>query len=104
MAALSRATRRIIVAHLVERGMNPAVIAAELRVSRDTVRRDIAEAPSPEREPAALPAPGLLLAEDPQLRRNLAVLAAAHRAPAEDVVRGLIHRAAERVRRDWERP
>lgn len=86
--------------------MNPADIAAELGVSRDTVRRDMdagvsSETPT-EAEPAAPPAPGLLLAEDPQLRRNLAVIAAAHRAPAEDIVRGFIDQHAEAIRARWQ--
>lgn len=102
MAAMSRATRRIIVVHLTERGMNPAEIASELEVSRDTVRRDLADAPQPtpaESTPVAAPdAPGLHLAEDAQLRKDLNILAASYKAPAEVVARDLLHHEAEIIR------
>jgi transposase len=92
---MSRATRRIVVAHLVQRGMSPADIAAELGVSRDTVRRDIADAPAPEPAPAApveaAPAAGLLLPESAQMRQNVNVLSAAYKARPEDVARFAIH-------------
>jgi hypothetical protein len=102
---MSRATRRIVVAHLTDCGMNPADVASELGVSADTVRRDLAAAPAREPEPAAPdaapPAHVLLLPDDPQLRRNLTVLATAHRASAEEAVRGIIDRAADHVRHRW---
>ncbi|MEU2895233.1 helix-turn-helix domain-containing protein [Streptomyces sp. NPDC006967] len=102
MAALSRATRRIVVAHLTDRGMSPAEIAAELGVSTDTVRRDLRDgappAPSGEDEPAAPVAPGLLLPDEPQLRRNLAVLTDAYGARPEDAARFAIRQAARHVR------
>ncbi|GAA0657147.1 hypothetical protein GCM10009535_40200 [Streptomyces thermocarboxydovorans] len=102
MAALSRATRRIVVAHLTERGMSPAEIAAELGVSRDTVRRDLTETPPPAPAPEPVPAPpvaaGLLLPDEPQLRRNLEILTAAYKARPEDAARFAIHQAARHVR------
>ncbi|MFD7064410.1 helix-turn-helix domain-containing protein [Streptomyces sp. NPDC059906] len=105
MAAMSRATRRIVVTHLTDRGMSPAEIAAELGVSRDTVRRDLADAPPPapvaEPEPAAPVAAGLLLPDGVQLQRNLAVLTAAYKARPEDAARFAIHQAAQSVRRHW---
>ncbi|WP_369222455.1 winged helix-turn-helix domain-containing protein [Streptomyces sp. R39] len=44
MAAMSRATRRIIVMHLMRNRMSIQEIASELGVSPDTVRRDAAAA------------------------------------------------------------
>ncbi|WP_405645880.1 helix-turn-helix domain-containing protein [Streptomyces sp. NBC_00019] len=103
---MSRETRRIVVAHLTDRGMNPADIAAELDVSADTVRRDLREqppsAPAPEPEPAAPVAAGLLLPESTQLRQNLNLLAAAYNGLPEDVARFAIHQAAQAVRRRWQ--
>ncbi len=102
MAAMSRATRRLVVAHLTEHGMSPADIAAELGVSRDTVRRDLTEtppaAPAPKPEPAPPVAAGLLLPDEPQLLRNLAVLTDAYGARPEDAARFAIHQAARHVR------
>ena len=102
MAAMSRATRRIVVAHLTEHGMNPAEIASELEVSADTVRRDIREAPPADRGDiptvAAPPAPGLLLPESTQLRQDLNLLAAAFKAQPEDAARFAIHQLARHVR------
>jgi DNA-binding transcriptional ArsR family regulator len=106
MAAMSRATRRIIVAHLTDRGMTPSEIADELGVSGDTVRRDLREvpppAPAPEPEFAAPVAAGLLLPESTQLRQNLNLLAAAYKAQPEDVARLAIHQAAQAVRVRWQ--
>ncbi|MDV9168757.1 hypothetical protein R6V09_01185 [Streptomyces sp. W16] len=103
MTAMSRATRRIVVAHLTEHGMNPVDIAAELEVSADTVRRDIRETPpavvTETVTVAAPPAPGLLLPESTQLRQDLNLLAASYRAQREDVARFAIHVAAEAIRR-----
>jgi AraC-like DNA-binding protein len=100
---MSRATRRIVVAHLTEHGMNPAQIAAELHVSRDTVRRDLDAtgefSPVPETESAEPPAPCLLLTETTQLRQDLNLLAAAFRAQREDAACFGIHVAAEGIRR-----
>ncbi|MEV8065274.1 helix-turn-helix domain-containing protein [Streptomyces sp. NPDC085995] len=103
---MSRATRRIIVAHLSDRGMSPAEIAAELGVSRDTVRRDLADAPppapAPEPEPAPPVAAGLLLPDGVKLRADLDVLTAAYKAARpEDAARFAIHQAAAGVRRYW---
>ncbi|MFC8866371.1 helix-turn-helix domain-containing protein [Streptomyces sp. NPDC057148] len=105
MTALSRATRRVIVAHLTDRGMSPAEIASELGVSRDTVRRDLTEvpppAPAPEPEPAPLVAVGLRLPDGVQLRQDVNILAAEFRARPEDVARFAIHQAAQAVRKRW---
>ncbi|WP_158824635.1 helix-turn-helix domain-containing protein [Streptomyces sp. NRRL F-5527] len=103
MAAMSRATRRIVVAHLTERRMSAQEIASELGVSVDTVRRDQREgappAPAPEPEPAAPAAAGLLLPDGKQLRQDLKVLTAAYKAQPEDVARFAIHQAARIVQR-----
>ena len=103
MAAMSRATRRLVVAHLTEHGMNPVDIASELEVSADTVRRDIREAPPATVTQtdivAAAPAPGLLLPESTQLRQDLNLLAASYKAQREDVAKFAIHVAAEGIRR-----
>ncbi|MGA5339014.1 helix-turn-helix domain-containing protein [Streptomyces griseoincarnatus] len=100
---MSRATRRIVVAHLTERSMTPQEIASELGVSVDTVRRDQREgappAPAPEPEPAAPAAAGLLLPDGLQLRLDLGVLTAAYKAQPEDVARFAIHQAARIVQR-----
>ncbi|MFD8027834.1 hypothetical protein ACFV3F_03590 [Streptomyces sp. NPDC059717] len=105
MAAMSRATRQIVVAHLTSRGMAPQQIASELGVSRDTVRRDMdaapPEPPADAAPPATPDAPGLQLPDDPHLRQDLNLLAAQRQAPAEDVVRELISNAAEAVRTRW---
>jgi transposase len=106
VSAISRGTRRIVVAHLTDHGMTPAEIAAELGVSDDTVRRDIREwtppAPVVEPEDAAAPAPGLLLPESTQLRQDLNILATAFRAQPEDAARFAIHQLAEQVRTRWQ--
>lgn len=102
MAALSRATRRVIVAHLTDRGMSPQEIAAELAVSADTVRRDLRDgappAPAVADEPAAPVASGLLLPDGVQLRQDLNVLTAAYGARPEDAARFAVHQAARHVR------
>jgi DNA-binding FadR family transcriptional regulator len=106
VSSLSRDTRRIVVAHLTDRGMTPAAIAAELGVSRDTVRRDMEICIAPQAtqtEPvAALPAPGLLLAESTQLRQDLNVLTTAFKAQPEDAARLAIHQLARHVRARWQ--
>lgn len=152
MAALSRATRRIIVMHLLRDGMSVPEIAAELGVSRDTVRRDAQQdAPAahqvmrPDADPVAPQvarhepsaagqsdrpqdaedapdahqalrpvahqvapqdadllmrpdASRLLVPMTAQLRADLAVLTAAHRALPGDVTRFAVHQAAQAVR------
>ncbi|MEV6546410.1 hypothetical protein [Streptomyces sp. NPDC051665] len=106
MTALSRATRRIVVAHLTDRGMNPAEIAGELEVSADTVRRDLREAPpatvAQTATVAASPAAGLLLPESTQLRQDLNILTTAFRAQPEDAARFAIHQLAAQVRARWQ--
>lgn len=103
MAAMSRATRQIVVAHLTDRGMNPAQIASELAVSVDTVRRDLRDAtPATTAETSAVAAPpaaGLLLPETPQTTRDLTTLAAHFKAQRKDVARFAIHFVAQDVRR-----
>ncbi|MGW0630157.1 helix-turn-helix domain-containing protein [Streptomyces sp. NPDC002758] len=102
---MSVGTRRILVAHLAERGMTVAAVAAELDVSRETVRRDLHNPPpaaEPETPPdVAPPAPGLVLPESTQLRQDLNLLAASYKGQPEDITRFLIHRAAEAVRARW---
>ncbi|MFF3874291.1 helix-turn-helix domain-containing protein [Streptomyces sp. NPDC001978] len=102
---MSRATRRIVVAHLAERGMSMPQIASELGISRDTVRRDLdasTAVTTVDAAPAAAPpAPGLLLPESTQLRQDLNLLAASYKGQPEDITRFLIHRAAEAVRARW---
>ncbi|MFE0727052.1 helix-turn-helix domain-containing protein [Streptomyces antibioticus] len=104
---MSRATRRIVAAHLATLGMSPAEIAGELGVSRDTVRRDLADAPPSatpvELEPAPPVAAGLLLPDGASLRQDLNLLTAAYRAARpEDAARFAIHQAATNVRRAWQ--
>lgn len=102
MAAMSRETRRIVVAHLTDRGMNPADIADELGVSRETVRRDLHSVETPNRgDTPTVETPdvaGLLLPESTQLRQDLNLLAASYKAQREDVARFAIHQAAEAIR------
>ncbi|MFD3929704.1 winged helix-turn-helix domain-containing protein [Streptomyces sp. NPDC058614] len=97
--ALSRATRRIIVRHLTDRSMTPADIAAELGISPDTVRRDLAATPEPAPAAAPPPAAGLLLPESTQLRDDVDLLAAAFKAQPEDAARFAIHQLAQHMRR-----
>ncbi|MFD1659989.1 helix-turn-helix domain-containing protein [Streptomyces caeni] len=109
MAAMSREVRRIVVAHLTERGMDPAKIASELGVSRETVRRDLHNPPPP--APAAAgsdvaDAEDLVLRLDEPLRESLAVLRAVCNGPdtvAQHVAaaRAAIHATADTIR---ERP
>lgn len=104
--SMSRSTRQIIVAHLTDRGMNPADIASELGVSKETVRRDLLNTPQAESpEPVSDVAPnvaadkaGLVLPDDPQLGPDLRLLAASYRGSAEDVVRHLLRCEAEAIR------
>lgn len=106
MSSLSRDTRRIIVAHLTDRGMIPAEIASELGVSRDTVRRDMeicVAQQATQTEPAAVPpAPGLLLPDSPQLRQDLNVLTTAFKAQPEDAARFAVSQLARHVRARWQ--
>ncbi|EPD62400.1 helix-turn-helix domain-containing protein [Streptomyces sp. HGB0020] len=84
MTAMSRATRQIVVAHLAARGMTQQKIADELRISRDTVRRDVAEAPAAAADPAtpdAADVATLVLPLDEPLRQALTVLRSVHDGP-----------------------
>lgn len=102
MAGMSRATRGLIVACLIGRGMNPAEIASELGVSRETVRRDLHNPPpTGDVDEVADVAPGeegLRLPVDAQLGQDLRLLAASYKAPPESVVRTLLSREAEAIR------
>ena len=102
MSTLSRATRQLVVAHLSGRGMNPQEIAAELGVSRETVRRDLHNA-----EPAASTGAGtdvaagvLVLCLDEPLRVALAVLRGRLGAPDTVVQNVAAARAAIRATAD----
>jgi Zn-dependent peptidase ImmA (M78 family) len=87
--------RRDRVRQLHDDGRSLRDIAAELGVSKDTVRRDLyALKKATQAAPAAL-----LLAVDGQLRKDLNLLTVSYRAPAEDVARYLLHEAAEEIRR-----
>ncbi|KUN95430.1 helix-turn-helix domain-containing protein [Streptomyces caeruleatus] len=109
MAAMSREVRRIVVAHLTERRMDPAQIAAELGVSRETVRRDLLNPPPP--APAAAgpdvaDGEDLVLRLDEPLRESLTVLREVCSGPdtvAQRVAaaRAAIHATADSIR---ERP
>ncbi|MFJ4829869.1 DeoR family transcriptional regulator [Streptomyces sp. NPDC088747] len=110
---MSRATRLIVVAHLTERHMTVPEIAAELGVSKETVRRDLHNPPpaaEPETPPnvapdeppvSADPRPGpegVTLPPSEQLGKDLRLLAASYKGQPEDIARLLIHQAAEAVR------
>ncbi|MFD0457871.1 DeoR family transcriptional regulator [Streptomyces violaceoruber] len=71
-------------------------IAAEVGVSKDTVRRDLAALETPADEDSEQQ---MLLAVDGQLRRDLNLLAASYRLTREDVARLVLHEAAEEIRR-----
>ncbi|MEU7962383.1 winged helix-turn-helix domain-containing protein [Streptomyces sp. NPDC049097] len=103
MAAMSRATRRAIVAHLTERGMSQADIATELGISRDTVRRDISEAPPAPASDAAPDAPAadtLVLRLDEPLRQALAVLRSVQGGADTEAQNVAVVRAAVRATAD----
>ncbi|WP_432162330.1 DeoR family transcriptional regulator [Streptomyces tendae] len=96
--------RRARVRQLQTQGRSLRDIAAAVGVSKDTVRRDLSalEAPTPEGGYRLLPLVDeqeLRLLVDGQLRKDLNLLAAAHRAPVEDVARLVLHQAAEGIRR-----
>ena len=106
MAAMSREVRRIVVAHLTERRMDPAQIAAELGVSRETVRRDLLNPPPPAPATAGPDVEGaevLVLRLDEPLRESLAVLRETCNGPdtvAQRVAaaRAAIHATADHFR------
>jgi predicted ArsR family transcriptional regulator len=91
VSTLSRATRRLIVAHLTQCGMNAADIAAELGVSRETVRRDLHNPPHGD---------VLVLRLDEPLRQALAVLRATVRQPDTPTQNIAAARAAIRATAD----
>ncbi|MFF3460991.1 helix-turn-helix domain-containing protein [Streptomyces sp. NPDC001984] len=99
---MSVGTRRILVAHLTDRGMNPQEIADELDVSRETVRRDLHNPPPTQApEPAADVPPAedeLRLPASPQLGQDLRLITASYKRPAEDVAAELLHAHAETIR------
>ncbi|MFJ5259106.1 helix-turn-helix domain-containing protein [Streptomyces sp. NPDC088387] len=108
--SMSRTTRQIVVAHLTDRGMSPTEIADELGVSRETVRRDLHNAPASAPTPAdpdeapdvAVPEPfgpqGVTLPASLDLGQDLRLLATCYKAPPEDVTRHLLRREAEAIR------
>lgn len=110
MAAMSREVRRIVVAHLTQRGMDPALIAAELGVSRETVRRDLLVPPPPapiaaeaDVAPDVVDAETLVLQLDEPLRTSLAALREVCNGPdteAQNVAaaRAAIHATADHIR------
>ncbi|MGW9029130.1 helix-turn-helix domain-containing protein [Streptomyces sp. NPDC055722] len=95
-------TRRLVVAHLTDRGMSPQKIADELEVSRETVRRDLLNAPpveaANEAPDVAAEEPGLCIPHDAQLGPDTRLVAASYKAPAESVARKLLHLEAEAIR------
>lgn len=110
MAAMSREVRRIVVAHLTERGMDPALIAAELGVSRETVRRDLLvplpSTPAATADPVApdvVDPETLVLRLDEPLRTSLAVLREVCNGPDTEAqhvaaARAAIHATADTIR------
>ncbi|MGW0163643.1 helix-turn-helix domain-containing protein [Streptomyces sp. NPDC003343] len=94
---MSRATRRIVVAHLASRGMPLPQIASELGVSRDTVRRDLDAAPltpAMDAAPDAQDVDTLALPLDEPLRMRLAVLRAVHGGADTEAQNRAVVRAA----------
>ncbi|WP_338907060.1 helix-turn-helix domain-containing protein [Streptomyces nigra] len=110
MAAMSREVRRIVVAHLASLNMDPAQIAAELGVSRETVRRDLLNPPPPAPAPAGpdvaaaeADASTLVLLLDEPLHTSLTVLRQTCNGPdteAQNVAsaRAAIHAMADHFR------
>lgn len=77
---MSIEVRRIVVAHLAEHGMDVSRIAAELGVSRETVRRDLHNRPAPApagKASAVTDREALVLPLDPPLLNALGVLRSA---------------------------
>ncbi|MGI5406624.1 helix-turn-helix domain-containing protein [Streptomyces chartreusis] len=107
---MTRATRQIVVAHLAERGMDPATIASELGVSCETVCRDLTNPPSPlpaaestEVAPVVADAEVLVLRLDEALRASLALLRGVCNGPDNEVqnvaaARAAIHATADHFR------
>ncbi|REE62149.1 Homeodomain-like domain-containing protein [Streptomyces sp. 3212.3] len=103
MSALSRATRQIVVAHLASCGMSQTDIATELGISRDTVRRDINEAPPAPAADAASDAQAvdtLVLPLDTPLREALAVLRSVQGGADTEAQNRAVVRAAVRATAD----
>ncbi|MFC8220912.1 DeoR family transcriptional regulator [Streptomyces sp. NPDC057362] len=88
--------RRARVRQLQTQGRSLRDIAAEVGVSKDTVRRDLAalEAPAAKADEQLL-----LVVVDEQLRKDLNLLAASYRLAGEDAARLVLHQAAEGIRR-----
>jgi hypothetical protein len=101
--SMSRATRQIVVAHLTDRDMNPQEIADELGVSRETVRRDLLNAPPVEpraEAPDADPGSALVLPVDEALREALAVLRSVRNGADTTAQNVAVVRAAVRATAD----
>ncbi|WP_240982876.1 helix-turn-helix domain-containing protein [Streptomyces sp. S3(2020)] len=110
MAAMSREVRRIVVAHLASLHMPVPKIADELGVSRETVRRDLLDAPppaptaaTPDAAPDVAGGKALVLRLDAPMRASLAVLREVCNGPdteAQNVAaaRAAIHATADTIR------
>lgn len=108
--SMSRDTRRVLVAHLTERNMDPTAIAAELGVSRETVRRDLLNPPplapaaaGPDVAADAAPGDTLVLRLDKPLHTSLAILrevcnGADNEAQNVAAARAAIHAMADTIR------
>ncbi|MFF2651485.1 DeoR family transcriptional regulator [Streptomyces sp. NPDC058045] len=124
MSVLSIEVRRIIVAHLTDLHMSTADIAAELGVSRETVRRDLLarptateEDPAPDEAPGEAdtppdPAPraapwlrtgpeGLTLTPTDQLGQDIRTIESATGQPAEEIVPHLVRQHAAHILARW---
>lgn len=103
MAAMSRDTRILVVACLTSHGKSVPEIASELGISRETVRRDLQNAPTPEPQdeaPDAVPADALVLPLDEPLREALDVLRSVRNGPDTTAQNVAIVRAAMRATAD----
>jgi transposase len=113
--APERATRRTTVRQLAGQGMSQRAIAAHLKISKDTVRRDLnspedtVRHPDAPPEPAGAPAPAdtavritlALDAADEDLRRDLATLLSAGQS-LDDIVRTALALTAQAYEAAWD--
>ncbi|MCI3240272.1 sigma factor-like helix-turn-helix DNA-binding protein [Streptomyces spinosisporus] len=100
---MSRDTRILIVACLTGHGMTLPEIASELGVSKETVRRDLQNAPAPEPPPVAadaVPDNALVLPLDEPLSEALRVLRSVHNGPDTAAQNVAAVRAAVRATAD----